>query len=73
MTPSNQEYAPISALSIHRLARALRMRLASIALAATVGAAAIFGVSALATHAMTATGAHQTAITSDSVGGRGGP
>src|SRR5215469_7692571 len=73
MLPSNHEYAPVFTPPTHRLAHALRLRLASVALAATVGAAAIVGVSARAPHAVAATGTHQTAITSDSVGGGGGP
>ena len=73
MSPSNHEYAPVFTPPTHRLAHALRLRLASVALAATVGAAAIFGVSVQATHAVAATGTHQTAIISNSTGVGGGP
>jgi hypothetical protein len=77
MRPSNQECATTSILTFtfttRGLAGALRLRLAGVALAAILGAAAIFGVSAQPAHAVVATSAHQMAIDSQSVGGGGGP
>ena len=73
MSPSNHEHAPMSTHITHDLARALRVCLVGVALAATVGAAAIFGVSAQATHATAGTSAHQMAVISQLVGTGGGP
>jgi hypothetical protein len=73
MSPSNHGHAPVSTHATHDLTRALRVRLVGVALAATVGAAAIFGVSGQAAHATAGTSAHQMAAISQSVGTGGGP
>lgn len=73
MSPCNHEHPPMSIPATHDLTRALRVRLAGVALAATVGVAAIFGVSGQVTHATAGTSAHQMAVISQSVGTGGGP
>ena len=73
MSPCNHEHAPVSILATHHLTRALRVRLAGVALAAIVGAAVIFGVSGQATHATAGASAHQMAVITQSVGTGGGP
>ena len=73
MSPSNHGHAPVSTHATHDLTRALRVRLVGVALAATVGAVAIVGVSGQAAHATAGTSAHQMAVISQSVGTGGGP